>query len=214
MGILPLLLGLFCFICPNVPDKKSIDSNHIFVLVFQTNDDLISSPFEIGNLIKSKYPTGVVRFNKIEEKYKISFEQHTKISQASWELPFLCIENDKKNKTRCGFESIEHHDLAYVFKVSDDTKKTNGYIILRDTYNQIIDREIPSEENDEEGDSFNEDDEELPAYKPAKPPTFLEKLYSSIAGISVVKKTVLWCLIKYIETKKLLNSMIFKENHV
>lgn len=209
-------------LCKDMPNKALLSNNHIFALVCIHEDGKGGvCNFEISDLLKSKFPQGPIRYNKINDKKNVDVEKIRELEKNSWELPMLCVEERGiGSKVKCGFESLDHNHLAYVFSLSHDIKEVRGFIILRTLYDSIV-HGLRAERNTSEDDyvdfgdtdsvqetSYEEDeldamwDEEPPALAKEQPSGFLERLYINITQVPAVQKSSLWLIMKYFEIKK------------
>jgi hypothetical protein len=215
-----LVTSYYCF-GHELPNKALLNNNHIFALLCVHEDKTGGiCHFEISDLLKSKFPQGPIRYNKVVDKLSLDDLRIKEIEKNSWELHMLCVKDKEgKAKVKCGFESLDNPHLAYVFSLSNDIKEIKGFIILRTIYesileNGVIDRSLYTEELvDQEGYEEEPGEEELfwddepPVFEREEPNGFFEKLYVKISKISVMQKSALWAIMKYIEIKKSLGSI-------
>ena len=188
-----------------MPDKAVLGEKHIFVLIASSEDDInhVEASFEVENLIKSNFPVGPLRYNKVSNFKSINEQQLEEIKNNSWELPLLCVEDlHGKTVTKCGFESLEHNHLAYVFTLPDGMKDIKGYIILRTLYNSIVKKfDVKGLATEDYSDEEEFWEEEPNALEKKEPANIFEKIYLAAAHNATIQKTTIWILLKYFEIK-------------
>lgn len=213
----------FCKKELDLPTKALLNDNHVFALVCQDEDGSgYTCAFEIGGLLKSKFPQGPLRYNKVAEKKMLNAIQIKNMELNSWELSMLCVEDKSmQGKIKCGFESLENHNLAYVFSLPHEIKHVRGFVILRTLYTSIIDgnndfsvsTRVIKEEQIEQIDPIDVGeeeelwDDEPPALVREEPKGILEKLYFHISHIRIVQRSMLWLLLKYVDAKKYFSNL-------